>query len=212
MLILLTLVCSFTDLKWHRIPNWATYSAALWAIVLSLLTSHVFSPTGSVNGLARSDSGQMVVGSASDRSTVELPWEVKANARSVTDVDVRESVVGLLVCFAVMVVICSFARYGAGDIKLAAAIGALVGWEPGLAVLIVAHVAAATAVIVWLVWSMGPITCLSAAIRWIGCRLFPTLVLPVTADFRAKMNYSFPMAPCFAIGSAYALIAGQIAW
>ena len=36
VLLALLLVCTYTDLRWLRIPNWATYSALLWAWGLSL--------------------------------------------------------------------------------------------------------------------------------------------------------------------------------
>src|SRR5262249_39163439 len=33
---LLVAICAFTDFRWHRIPNWATYNAVFWALILNV--------------------------------------------------------------------------------------------------------------------------------------------------------------------------------
>lgn len=35
LLIALMFAASFTDLLWHKIPNWATYTAILWALIIN---------------------------------------------------------------------------------------------------------------------------------------------------------------------------------
>ena len=35
VLFALVLVCACTDVKWHRIPNWSTYPAVLWAFAIN---------------------------------------------------------------------------------------------------------------------------------------------------------------------------------
>lgn len=115
-------------------------------------------------------------------------------------IDPAASLKGLIVCFGVMVIAYCVANVGAGDVKLSAAIGALVGSAMGLEIIVLAHVTAG-------------LFALSRVIRLIGLRWFVQRALSFAfpARFeqpmldRETLNYPVPMAVFFSIGTVLAL-------
>src|SRR4051794_31777797 len=99
VVLLLVGVTSYTDIRGRRIPNWATYPAMLWALLINSAAS-----------LTASNAFDAALGA----------------------VGFLDSVAGLLVLFALMFCLFSLTGRGAGDVKLAASLGALMGLERGL--------------------------------------------------------------------------------
>lgn len=116
--------------------------------------------------------------------------------------DFRESISGFAANFGVMLMAYFILGIGAGDVKLAGAIGACVGVQTGLQALLWTHLIAGLAMAVFLSWKVGP--------RWIVgqllCRLFPAMILMPTTDHSKTLRYPVPMAVYFAIGTIIALM------
>src|SRR5690349_24929348 len=53
ILVVLLVVVSGTDLAWHKIPNWATYPAILWALAIEAVVSMAGATGWTPGGLGR---------------------------------------------------------------------------------------------------------------------------------------------------------------
>jgi Flp pilus assembly protein protease CpaA len=170
VLAMLLATCSFTDIRWKRIPNWASYTALAWG--LGLNTVHGFL-AGSCPGV-----GAWLGG---------IGW--------------AQSLQGAGVSFLIMYGVYHLCCGGAGDVKLAVAIGSLVGVEAGVEILVVCHVVAAVVVVFWMIGTVGPRTVAASFARVIGYFLFPLLILPPTAEHHLVLNRPVPMAAFFALAT-----------
>ena len=117
-------------------------------------------------------------------------------------VDFRESISGFAATFGVMLLAYLILGIGAGDVKLAGAIGACVGVHTGLQALLWTHLVAGVAMAVFVGWKVGP----RWIIRQVMCRLVPDMVLMPTTDHSKTLRYPVPMAVYFAIGTIIALM------
>ena len=111
------------------------------------------------------------------------------------------SLSGASVCFLVMLFPYMLARGGAGDVKLATAIGALMGVGGGLLIIAFAYIVAAITIIGWTVWTKGPLNLLSAMARLVGAWWFPKFVLAPTQQQSLLLNKPIPLAGFFAIAT-----------
>lgn len=178
VLWLLLLTAAATDLRTRKIYNWCTYPAMLWAVLLAVLV---------------------------DLASV-LPLEsVAAEAGLLTSLSVMASLGGLFGCGALMLVPYVLSRGGAGDVKLAAAMGALMGFEAGLWSLAIGYVAAATftAISALLLGLVGRRDLLVGLARRVGHALAPTLVLAASETQLNELRRPIPLAGFFAFGAAW---------
>ncbi len=184
--VLLLVTCSVTDLKRHKIHNWATYSALLWAFLINGAASlWTISSTEHIEDyLVTNRIGPEFLGA----------------------VGIAESMAGAVGCFAVVFLAFSMARGGAGDVKLAAAIGALLGFRMGLLAVSLSYIVAAAAIVVGGMWQKGGLRVLKAFIRQVGAFLFPSIVFPPTKEERLLLNTPMPLAPSFAVGTLLVLL------
>lgn len=111
------------------------------------------------------------------------------------------SCIGATACFLIMLIPYSLARGGAGDVKLAAAIGALLGLDSGLLVIAFAYILAATAIITWTIWQSGPTILPRGMFRKFGSRLFPGHVLPPSRQQDLLLNQPIPLAGFFLVAT-----------
>src|SRR5262249_28604385 len=132
VLLLLLVVCAASDLGWRRIPNWATYSALLWGVLLSALAS-----------LNAGDAN-------SELTSVFFP-------NVGFPVSIGDALAGGLVCFFIMLAVHSTSEGGAGDVKLATAIGALVGVKVGILAICYTFILAGLFGFGFAIWVLGPI-------------------------------------------------------
>lgn len=123
LLILLT-IAVFTDLRWHKIFNKLTYSGILVALLLNILAS-------------------WCVTSETIRSDTAVRWGLIGWEASVT---------GFLLCGFLVVVSYVFFHVGGGDVKLVAMIGAFMGPDAGIQVLLWTFVFGACAGLTTLMW------------------------------------------------------------
>jgi prepilin peptidase CpaA len=184
VVVALVVTCAFTDVAWRRIPNWATYPGALWALGLNL--------TGTLIGAH--------------------PMDGQDEPSSLGHVGLVRSVVGLSVCFFIMLLIYRLARGGAGDVKLAAVLGGLFGLERGLYCLAVTYIVAAVTLLVWVIWTVGPIVLIGGMARAIGSVLLPARVGPPTAAQLKILASPVPLGLFFAIGALATLLGVEQIW
>jgi prepilin peptidase CpaA len=176
--VALLLTCSATDLRWHKIPNWATYPAFLWAVLLNGLVLLTDGPAAAENGTA--SAGWSWLGA----------------------VGLGQSVAGAAVCFVIMFFVYQLAGgSGAADVKLATALGALSGIEEGIAILICTYIVAAIVMLSWTIWTVGPMHLAGALSRRIGAFLLPFWVAPPTTDQEELLHRKVPLALFFTLGT-----------
>lgn len=213
MLVLLVVCCSVTDLRWHRIPNWATYSVGSWAFLISCVNSIPTSespnqPTAvaesQLSSLKDCEDWLQLDSGGSTKS--DVAGFNRPGSHSGARLGIVNCVAGAGLCCCAMVIPWRFGGCGGGDVKLATAIGALTGPDGGLLVLAAAHIAAATVSLIFLVWSIGPIQSLSMGIRSMAAAFLPARYMAPVVDDRHRFVARLAMAPFFAIGSALLLV------
>ncbi len=175
---------AYTDLARHKILNVVTYPAAALALGVNLLAS----ATGRVG------------------ETGGLRFAPVFEAFPLGAVGAGYSFVGLLAGFVGMLLAFRLAGGGAGDVKLAAAIGAAVGPRHLLGVLVVAYLFAAAVGVSRAVLRHGPVRMLFATGRTAGAVAVPALVT-VGEEDRALLREGVPMAPAFAAALVVVLTA-----
>lgn len=172
----LLVVCTYTDLRWHRIPNWATYTALLWALGLNA--------AGALAGPA----GSSWLGAIGPANSF---W-------------------GATACFFALLPLYAICRGGAGDVKLATAIGALVGIERGLQSVVWCFLIAGLVVVGMLVWREGLLATGKMLLRRMLCLLLGSGRLAPEEAEQQMLRERVPMAAFFAVGVILALIEVQL--
>jgi Flp pilus assembly protein protease CpaA len=181
LLALLLLTATVTDLLWRRIFNWTTYTVCAWVVVLQIITLVLRSGGMEEN---ESFSAWLVA------TLGMLPW--------------RDSLGGFVAGFAILFVLYNVFRGGAGDLKLAAVIGALVGVQKIVEVLIYAYILAGIFAACLVVNVAGPRSILAFAARCLGIRVFAE----PSHGVRNCLKRQVPMAPFVAGGTLIALVFG----
>jgi hypothetical protein len=125
-------------------------------------------------------------------------------------IGIERSLYGAGACFLVMLLAYQLVGSGAGDVKLATAVGAVLGVERGLTVIVWCHLTAGAAILCWLVWRVGPVTFSKAFARHIGSALLPTFVVPPDPWEKQLLTRPVPLAAFFAIGTCLALWEGPL--
>lgn len=177
VLLSLLVTCAITDIIWRIIPNWATYTAVFWAVVISAVTD------GGSFGEGIADAPTFF------RGAVTLP------------VGVVDGLAGLFACFFIMLAIHSVATGGAGDVKLATAIGALIGMKSGVLALCYTFILAGVASLVVITWSLGPFFVVAALMRRIGSTLLPLHVSAPNTAQSLVLQRPLPLGVFFALGA-----------
>jgi prepilin signal peptidase PulO-like enzyme (type II secretory pathway) len=116
-------------------------------------------------------------------------------------VGISQSLAGAAVCFIITLAGYHMSGRGAGDVKLATVIGALLGINHGVFAVAYSYIVAAVAIILWSTWAIGPVAIAKAFLRTIGSLLGPLWPFPPTASDSALMLRPIPLGPFFAIGT-----------
>ncbi len=182
-LVLLALLgtCTVTDLRSHRIYNWATYSTFLWAILINVVAS------------LWPSSGETLASAAAGAVAVGPKW--------LGGVGIGQSLAGAGLCFLITLAGYHMSGRGAGDVKLAAALGALLGIHHGVFAVAYSYIVAALAIIVWSTWVNGPLAIAKATVRTIGNWVGPLWPFPPSSTDTALLLRPIPLGPYFAIGT-----------
>jgi prepilin peptidase CpaA len=168
VLLAMLVTSAITDFRRHRIYNWVTYSAFLWAVAINVAAS-----------IGQSESPIAALGG----------------------VGICQSLAGAAVCFLIVFFGYDLSGGGAADVKLAAAMGALLGIEHGIFAVAYSYVVAGIAIIIWVTWTNGPLALVKAGSRKIGGLLGPWWPFPVTKEDQALLAKGIPLGPYFAIGT-----------
>ncbi len=168
-IILLGMVgtAAVTDFIWLKIPNWITYSALGWAILINAV-SHL-----------TNDSVAGILGA----------------------VGLADSLAGAFIPFFFMLVIFSLTGGGAGDVKLTAAMGALLGLNRVIDAILLSFVFAGGFALMRGVWLQGPKNLAEMVFRKIAHWIVPLWVLPPNAEQISFMKQAMPLGPSFAAGT-----------
>ncbi len=180
VLVAVLAAAAVTDLNRHKIYNWATYSALLWALAINLVATLLASGDGTAAAFGRAD----IVG-----------------PQLLGGVGIGQCLGGAAVCFVITLFGYRLSGSGAGDVKLATAIGALLGMHQGLFAVAYSYIVAAVAIILWTIYNNGPLALLKAAGRTIGNGLGPLWPFPPTTTDSALLMRPIPLGPYFAIGT-----------
>jgi prepilin peptidase CpaA len=193
VVILLLATCTYTDLRYRKIPNWATYSAFLWAVV--------------INGIA------------SATGWVPDPTEVDASSGFSWmgflfhgSVGLAGCLIGAGLCFFIMIFIYEMAGGGAGDVKLVTALGGLFGVERSLQALIYSYIVAGVIIISWSIWMVGPSFLVKALARKIGSFILPRWVEKPSAEQDKLLKLPVPLSLFFALGAVPVLVGMEQPW
>jgi prepilin peptidase CpaA len=171
VLLLCLTACAASDLYCRKIFNCVTYSALLWAMVVNATASCLD-----------------VAGYASD-----LSW--------LGAIGLKQSLGGAALCFLAVLLAYCLARGGAGDVKLATAVGALIGAEQGVLAVALSYIIAGAAAAAWTAWARGPRELLGSFGRLFGSMLFPRWVSPPTPADQVLLNQQIPLGGFFAVGT-----------
>lgn len=182
VLILVVGAAAVTDLSRRKIYNWATYPGLLWALA--------FNAWASLAGQVAHVGGSLPV----------------------TDIGIGASLLGGVLCFVPMIMLRQMTGGGAGDVKLATVIGALVGVETGLKIIVTCYIIGGACVLSKLIWDLGPIT----IAKWIGCRigsvLLPGFVAPPTDEQKEVLRRRMALGPYFAVATIVVLSGLDMSW
>ncbi|MEZ6086505.1 MAG: A24 family peptidase [Pirellulaceae bacterium] len=163
-------VAVFTDLSNRKIPNWATYSAFVWALVLNVAA-----------------------------------FIVPEQNHWLGSVGLTQSLAGGFGMLVIMFIMFSISGGGAGDVKMAACIGALLGWDLAVNAMLYGFVVAGAGLLCFTIWARGPLFIAQAILRTIGHKLLPAVIDPPVKQQSEMMKQKFPLAPFFAVGTLLAI-------
>jgi Flp pilus assembly protein protease CpaA len=163
-------VAAITDVRSHTIYNWTVYPGILLALAISLLAT-----------LAGRD---MIQGSASDVVWLGTP-------------DVWTALLGFLICGSIMLVCYVFfpGGLGGGDVKLLAMVGAFLGRDEGLEVMLWTFVLGGCLALVMLIWKVGALELIVRIARRIKSVITARSWLPLTDEEREPLQVRLFLSP-----------------
>ncbi len=115
-----------------------------------------------------------------------------------------QSALGCFSSFAVMFAIYSYTNSGAGDVKLAAGIGAFLGVKGGLLTICYAYICAACFAVCLIIWLFGYGFALRRLMRFMQVWVAPESP-EIEEKAQAIVSQGLPLAPFFLIGAILAL-------
>jgi prepilin peptidase CpaA len=167
LLLGLVLSAAVTDVAWHKIYNWTTYTGILLALGFnaagSLLVGH---------------------GWTSELCLERLGW-----------IPLSQSFLGLIACGMVMLLCFVMFHVGGGDVKLIAMLGAFLGMQ-GITAMLWTFVLGGCLGLIVLVWRVGPARLMGRAFRQLVWSLRIGGWSPLTDEERAQLQPPLYLAPC----------------
>ncbi len=217
-----------TKLNW-TLPDWLTNRRTAWvlALTLPLLTAPLWHITaGGLPGVTGTFTGLVLILLLVTCSITDLTrhkiynWAtysavllaVCANASAGArpeifgTIGLQQSLLGGAVCFVLMLVAYRLARGGAGDLKLAVAIGALLGMHDGVLAVACSYLVGGAYILAWTIWVRGPFTLIKALLRKLGSLVVPLWVDAPSKDEHALLDKPIPLAAFFAIGTCLVML------
>jgi prepilin peptidase CpaA len=167
LLLGLVLVASVTDLSRRKIYNWTTYSGMIAAL-----------------GSSAAGSLWLARGGIGEGRLAWWGW-----------IPLRQSLLGLAACGAVMLVCYVLFRIGGGDVKLIAMLGAFLGLEQGIEAMLWTFVLGACTALIVLVWRVGPVRLAGRLWRQIAAVFRLPYWSPLTEAERGELHSPLFLAP-----------------
>lgn len=187
--ILATGAATVTDLRAHRIPNWLTGPAFTLGFGMNFVTIGSALPT----------SGERP---ASHRCSWQLePCPSSCTLRKAGLVGIQDSMLGAMSCFLVMYLVYRLAGSGAGDVKLAAALGALMGLRRGMNAVALAYLLAGASMLCWAIMTRGPVSLARDVLGAIGWRIDPARFQRPTDEAKSVLKTPVPLAGFFFVST-----------
>lgn len=120
------------------------------------------------------------------------------------------SLTGFVVCFLCMLFPYQASGGGAGDVKLAATYGALLGWQVGLSVIVWSYMMAGLGLLVAQLMTDQPWLLPKALMRWVGSTWMPQAVAAPSENQKKILSRPIPLAGAFAAGVTCVLCGGNL--
>ncbi|HUY90166.1 MAG TPA: A24 family peptidase [Pirellulales bacterium] len=174
-LFALLAVAAATDFRRRKIYNWTTYPGIALALGLNAMAALL------------------------EQNSMLTPDRVQ---RTLGEVGLEDSLLGLLMCGALMLVCYVVFGVGGGDVKLMAMIGAFLGLERGLETLLWTFVLAACLGIIALAWKVGPGRLIARVLRQGLYMLRIGGWAEPTPEERAQLSFSWFLAPTALVAAA----------
>lgn len=182
VLLSLCIVSTWTDFRTFRIPNWSTYPAIAWSFLVH----------GGVSIALRLYDADVVAGFAAQ-------WLSPLSG-------LGEALLGMLVGGAPLGLHYRLTGRGAGDVKLAAAVGSWIGAAPTATALVAAYCLAGVYAFGRACILLGPWAVLHQLLIAVGSFLAPRWIAPARGGAVAVLDESVPMAGFLTVGVLIALI------
>lgn len=126
-----------------------------------------------------------------------LPWP---ESWPMGAVGLGNSLAGAVLAFVCILVVYSLSGGGAGDVKLATALGAWLGPQDILYALVATYAVGGVLLLGLLFWQVGPLRVLVALLRRIGSTLLPGWIAAPAAEDNLYLQGGVPMSPFFLAG------------
>ena len=110
-------------------------------------------------------------------------------------VEMRESLLGFLICGFLMLVCFVMLGIGGGDVKLLVMLGAFMGVEEGITAMLWTFVLGACMGLIMLIWRVGPVRAASSAVRLALLKLGVGHWGPMSEEERAELKLPLFLAP-----------------
>ncbi|MEM9409530.1 MAG: A24 family peptidase [Planctomycetota bacterium] len=209
---------------WHPLPTnrqrWllAVTTPLLFAPFWLSTPQTVLGPLSGLNGLLLTLA--LIASTVTDLSRCKiynwityttLGWAIAINIlhswlpEFVGTIGLSSSLFSAIFCFMIMLVPYSLAKGGAGDVKLATAIAALVGLDAGILIIAFTYILAGAAILSWTVLYHGPLRLLSAMIRKSAATILPQYCVQPSLDQKRLLQQPIPLAGFFLVATLLVL-------
>ena len=121
-------------------------------------------------------------------------------------VGLLESFSGLVVPTFFMFILFSATGGGAGDVKLIAALGALLGLHVAINAILISFVMAGAIALVIAIWKLGVFGFFDYVFRGIGSYVLPRCISRPSKGSGEMLKQPMPLAPSFAVGTIIAMM------
>ncbi len=118
------------------------------------------------------------------------------------------SLFGFLACGMITLFGYRMSGSGAGDVKLAAALGALLGLQAGVLAVAYSYIFAAVAILAWTAYKFGPLKLFTASVRKVLSFFLPNMVFAPSESESKLLLTPIPLGPYFALGTLLVMVKG----
>lgn len=194
------MITTVTDLRTGKIYNWTTYPGMLIALVGSLATTVWIANLGDSRDLEVADvtvSAPELKTALASETLVEQAKAIRRFGSWFGFIEIQFALAGWFLAGLAMVVCYVFfaGQIGGGDIKLLAMIGAFLGVEEGLEVMLWGLVIAAGIALIRLVWSVGATRLLTQVTRGVVTLMRTRSWVALNPEERAPLQASLCLSP-----------------